>query len=176
MCTYVEELKKVKAHVRLYSFLVLLAVMFTACSNPLGSSSIGTNFHAGLDVATLADHLKLISGDGQSASVSGTLAKNPTVLVQDALGSSIPGVLLEFQVTSGSGSVSQALVISDANGNAAAAWTLGSLSGVNTLTVSRSGTALPGSPSQIIFTARGIGVSDVYSSIVPSVMGGGRHC
>lgn len=83
----------------------------------------------------------LVSGGGQAAPVSAPLADSVRVqlLATDGLG--IAGVPLTVAVTSGGGNVSQASVVTDINGDAAFAWTLGTLVGAQGVTVSAAGAA-----------------------------------
>lgn len=97
-----------------------------------------------------AAKIRRYDGDGQSAAVSSVVAISPSVIVTDAAGFPVSGVSVTFTVTAGGGSVSGASVATDDAGIArAGSWTLGSSSGVNTLSAAASG--LDGSP--IVFTA-----------------------
>jgi hypothetical protein len=55
------------------------------------------------------------------------------VVVRDASGRPVPGVVVTFQVTEGGGSVSSATVTTNSSGVASVPWTLGTDPGVNTL-------------------------------------------
>jgi hypothetical protein len=85
--------------------------------------------------------LALVSGGSQSAPVSAPLADSVRVqlLATDGLG--IAGVPLTVAVTSGGGSVSQASIVTDINGDAAFAWTLGTSVGTQQVTLSAAGVA-----------------------------------
>lgn len=68
-------------------------------------------------------------GDGQTGAVGTPLAAPLRVLLQDRLGAPVPGVSVSFAVRSGDGSLSAPTAVSDANGIAAVAWTLGTGAG-----------------------------------------------
>ncbi len=80
------------------------------------------------------------TGDGQTAANSTTLPVQPTVTVQDANGNPVVGIAVTFAVTAGGGSVTS-LVTTDANGEAATDWTLGSLIGAQSMDASAAGLA-----------------------------------
>ena len=91
-------------------------------------------------------------GNGQSSPAGAPVAVPPSVLVTDQYGNAVDSVPVTFVVATGGGSATGASVISDATGIATmGAWTLGSIAGVNTLTVTVAG--LSGSP--VTFTAMG---------------------
>ena len=79
----------------------------------------------------------------------------PTIAVVNGSNEPMAGVAVTFTVTGGGGSVSPAIVLTDANGHASANWTLGAAPGVNTLSASAAygGVAMQGGP--IVFTATG---------------------
>ena len=57
-----------------------------------------------------ADHLVMIQGNNQSATVATAVSANPTVEVVDALGNPVPGVSVGFAVQTGGGRVGTATV------------------------------------------------------------------
>ncbi len=81
--------------------------------------------------AAAADHLDVVTGDGQTGTINKPLPVNPTVRVVDAFENPIPGSTVTFSVTttgmSGNknGSVSPTSVTSDTNGLASTTYTLG---------------------------------------------------
>ncbi|HET7229618.1 MAG TPA: hypothetical protein VFJ16_06420 [Longimicrobium sp.] len=77
--------------------------------------------------------LSITAGANQSAFAGTRLADSVAVKVVDANGRSVPGATVQFQVTSGGGSVSPALVATDTSGTARAAWILGATVGAQTL-------------------------------------------
>jgi peptidyl-Asp metalloendopeptidase len=125
--------------------------------------SKNNNVNGGTDAAWLdqvilgpalpPDHLALVAGNNQTASAGTVLPVNPSVQVQDAAGNPVPGVVVNFTVQAGGGSVGSASVTTGPNGLASTSYTLGTLSGSNRLTASA---ALPGSPNSITFTANGV--------------------
>ena len=73
-----------------------------------------------------------------------TLPYVPNVYVSDAYGNRVAGVAVRFTVTSGGGHVTGAEQTTDAGGMAEVeSWTLGTTVGVNTLTATFPGTAIP---------------------------------
>lgn len=90
------------------------------------------------------------AGNNQTASRGTTVAVAPRVLVRDAFGNAVSGVSVQFTVTTGGGSSTGATQTTDAGGGASVgSWTLGALSGPNTLTATFPGTSLPA----VVFTA-----------------------
>ncbi len=86
--------------------------------------------------------LEIVTGNGQTATVATAVAVAPSVRVRDANGNPVPGDTVAFTVSSGGGSVSGGVAVTDADGIAAdGAWTLGTVAGTNTLTASRLGLA-----------------------------------
>ena len=81
--------------------------------------------------AAAADHLDVVTGDGQTGTINKPLPVNPTARVVDAFENPIPGSTVTFSVTttgmSGNknGSVSPTSVTSDTNGLASTTYTLG---------------------------------------------------
>jgi N-acetylneuraminic acid mutarotase len=75
------------------------------------------------------------------------------VYVPDRSGNPVPGVVVEFAVTGGGGTISGGPVVAtDSAGRAALnAWTLGSTGGLNTVTATASGSGIVGNP--VTFTA-----------------------
>ena len=91
----------------------------------------------------IATSLAKISGDNQSVVINGTLANPFVAEVQDRLGNALPGVTVNFAVTAGSGSVSNATGITDSNGRAGTTLTVGSTIGTNTVRSTVSGISTP---------------------------------
>ena len=98
-----------------------------------------------------ADHLVLIQGNNQAATVATAVGANPTVEVVDAFGNPVPGAGVGFAVQTGGGNVGTASVTSDANGLAATTYTLGTVAGTTNNTMRASAT-VAGSPGSITFT------------------------
>jgi hypothetical protein len=116
----------------------------TATAN-VGNVEFNATAVAGAPVtATIA------AGNNQTALRSAAVATAPRVLVRDAYNNPVPGVAVQFSVTTGGGSVTGPTQTTDANGSAAVtSWTLGAASGANSLTVTFPGTAVPA----IVFNA-----------------------
>lgn len=92
-------------------------------------------------------------GDQQVDTVSATLSSSLVVQINDSLAHPVPGVVVSFAVTQGGGSVTPATATSDAQGRAAAAWTLGTATGPNALTATAAGTGIAGNPATFGATA-----------------------
>ena len=89
-------------------------------------------------------------GDGQTSLVSSAVPIAPSVTVLDARGQGVAFVAVQFSVSGGGGSVTGAAQVTDANGVATVgSWTLGPVSGSNSLSVS-AGTLTP-----FVFRANG---------------------
>ena len=85
--------------------------------------------------------LGLVSGGGQTAPAFSTLPAPIVVQVVDAAGIDMKdaGRVVSFAATTGGGSVAPASAITDALGRASVAWTLGSATGLQTMTASSTG-------------------------------------
>jgi len=70
-----------------------------------------------------------IAGDNQTGFTGTTLPESLAVQVQDAGGSPIQGVSVDWTVTTGGGAVSAATTMTDGNGETRVAWTLGGNAG-----------------------------------------------
>jgi adhesin/invasin len=102
--------------------------------------------------ADAATTITLSAGDNQTATVNTAVAVNPEVVVTDQFGNPVSGVVVNFNVTAGGGSIAGASGATDALGHATGgSWTLGQTAGANTLEASSG--VLTGSP--VIFTATG---------------------
>jgi LysM repeat protein len=83
------------------------------------------------------------SGDNQTGAAGSAVPVAPSVTVRDASGNALPGITVTFAVTSGGGSVGGATQVTNAQGVATVgSWTLGTVPGANTLSVT-SGTLAP---------------------------------
>lgn len=76
-----------------------------------------------------------LAGNNSTGVVGSQAVPSPTVRVTGTASRPIAGVAVEFVVESGGGSVSKRVVSTDANGEAAAEWQLGTIAGGNTLSV-----------------------------------------
>ena len=80
---------------------------------------------ASVEVAQVPAKLEMVSGDDQEA-LRGTLLPEPLVVrVEDQGGTAAAGVSITFLPDEGSGSVSETMVETDADGMASTEWTLG---------------------------------------------------
>src|SRR2546422_968342 len=91
----------------------------------------------------------------QSAPAGSAVGSPPAVIVHDASGNPVQGVVVTFHVASGNGTVDPTTAVATgANGIAAAvSWTLGPTAGTNTLTATAAGSGITGNP--VTFTAEG---------------------
>ncbi|HLE01401.1 MAG TPA: FG-GAP-like repeat-containing protein [Bdellovibrionota bacterium] len=152
--------------------LRFLSIVQCALLLIIGSSVTGCNPLAGgvIDIAVedelvttdpknadedAADHLVLVAGDQQTATVGDAVAIAPKIQLLSKKNKPVSGALIQFTVASGGGSVSPAATLTDDEGFASTSWTLGTLAGVNAL-VATSARALAGSPAYIAFTATGV--------------------
>jgi hypothetical protein len=95
-------------------------------------------------------------GDTQSVNAGSPVATAPSVLVTDASGNPVTGVTVTFAVGSGGGGVTAPIQQTDANGVArVGSWTMGALSGPNTLTATVTGSGIAGNPLTFSATALG---------------------
>ena len=138
--------------------------ILTATADGLASSE-----SEAFPVATgAASQLLAAGGDGQDAAAGTALAIAPAVVVRDAAGNGVAGVSVTFTVTGGGGLVAPGAVTTDADGRAAAEWTLGTTVGENTLQASAA--AVPG--ASVEFTAEATpGPVDASSSTVSATPG-----
>jgi adhesin/invasin len=92
-----------------------------------------------------------MAGNNQQAPVGRLVPVAPTVLVRNAAGNGVPGVVVNFAVATGGGTVVGSRQVTDVNGTATVGgWFLGPLPGANTLTASSAGL------TPVTFTATGI--------------------
>jgi len=93
----------------------------------------------------------ITAGNNQQAPVGRLVPVAPSVVVRNAAGAGLPGVVVTFAVASGAGSVVGSRQITDASGTATVGgWFLGPLPGANTLTASSAGL------TSVTFTATGL--------------------
>jgi len=141
---------------RLYALVLCLAVASAACHDPAASSTSDEDV-----TAARAAALVPCDGDGQIGLVGEELTKMPTVTVTDAHGAPLPGVPVQWAISSPlmSGTVTPVARLTDERGQARAHWTLGPRDGPQTVTaraghlapVTFSATAAPrGMPSLFI--------------------------
>jgi hypothetical protein len=97
-----------------------------------------------------------VSGDAQTGTVATALASPLIVQVNDLRGNGVPGIQVSFAVTQGQGSLGSSSVATDAAGRASTTWSLGPVTGaqsvtatVGTRSVNISAVAIAGPPAQI---------------------------
>jgi adhesin/invasin len=120
-----------------------------ASSGNLNGSPVSFTSSATAAVATT---LTLVSGDAQTGTAGAPLANMIALRVTDANNNPVAGFTVGFAVASGGGQVSAASVMTNNMGLALVSWTLGTVAGPNSLTVT--GTGLAGSPMTL--TATGV--------------------
>jgi hypothetical protein len=104
---------------RLLPVLLLLAPLW-ACGDPAGAGTgTGPDDHRPARITAAA-------GNEQSGLTGQTLAAPVVAVVADAQGRPVAAAAVAFRVIAGGGSVAPALTTTDAQGQAQAAWTLGS--------------------------------------------------
>ncbi len=117
------------------------------------------------------------SGNGQSVVVGAQVPIAPSVRVTDSAGNGVAGVGVTFAVASGGGTAGGATQTTDSSGEATVgSWTLGTVTGPNTLTATAAGLAsspvtftamaTAGPPAAVAINA-GQGQSAVGGSVVP---------
>ena len=147
--------------------LAVLAVMAAAATfYATSAASFTTASSTTVRAATAplsSDTLRVMAGDGQTATADTEVATDPCVVVKDAGGNPVSGVAITFAVASGGGAVAGAPVTTDDSGMATAGgWILGPAAGKNTLKVTAAGVG--GSP--VTFTATGVpGVPDTMAAL-----------
>ncbi|HVT38700.1 MAG TPA: leishmanolysin-related zinc metalloendopeptidase [Gemmatimonadaceae bacterium] len=107
---------------------------------------------------TLPVSITSVEGVALQITAGSVVVPAPTFVVNDGNGNPISGVPVTITVTSGGGTLTGAPTQSSAGPTSVGTWTLGTLAGTNTLTVTASGlapftltrVALPGPPSAMI--------------------------
>jgi len=100
-------------------------------------SATSNTFNVSAGAAAL---MTVVAGEGQTAPVNTAVPTAPAVQIVDAFGNAVVGLEVTFSVLSGGGSVTGAVVSTDANGRATVgSWILGPDMGPNTLLATASG-------------------------------------
>ncbi|MEE8477638.1 MAG: hypothetical protein V3S19_04670 [Gemmatimonadales bacterium] len=96
-------------------------------TNTLVASASGvTDVTFNANGTMLVFSIAIVQGNDQTGPLTGPLPTNPTVRVTDqGSGNPVPGVSVSFTPRSGEGSVDNATVMTDVNGDAAVQWTPG---------------------------------------------------
>ncbi|HSJ76024.1 MAG TPA: Ig-like domain-containing protein, partial [Gemmatimonadales bacterium] len=114
---------------------------------------------AEVTVSQTPTQVEKTQGDGQTVVAGQPVPTPPSVLVTDANHNPVPGVDVTFQVTSGRGQVTPAVVATDNSGIAqVGSWSPGS-KGSNVLTATATGAGISGNP--VTFTATGTSAFDI---------------
>ncbi len=124
---------------------LLLTALALACGGDASSPPVPTE-------------VRVLSGDGQQATVGTALPAPVTVWVTDEEGGGVPGVVVSWSVPTGGGDFSPASTETGSDGRASATWTLGTAAGEVAATVSVSGvppatvraTAVGGAPEEMV--------------------------
>ena len=120
----------------------------------VGGTNIGATFGATANAGPATTVTK-VAGDLQTVASGTAVLAAPAVKVADQFGNGIAGVSVRFSVVQGGGTVSTPAVNTGADGIArAGGWTVGTTSGLNTVSAAVSGVGLTGNPA--IFSATGI--------------------
>jgi hypothetical protein len=137
----------------------------------VAAASVGSTEFSATVVAAAPTVAIVAAGNNQTALRSAAVATAPRVLVRDAYGNPVPGVGVQFTVTTGGGSVAGPVQTTDATGSAAVvAWTLGAAGGANTLTATFPGTSVP--PVVFTATAGDAGTLTIYAGDDQAAMTG----
>ncbi|HEX8391893.1 MAG TPA: Ig-like domain-containing protein [Longimicrobium sp.] len=106
---------------------------------------------ASVQVAQAAASVLKVGGDQETGQVGAVLGSQVRVQVRDRLNAPVAGMSVGFAVTGGGGSITPPTAITDANGIAAATWTLGAAAGTNTVQATFQGSSI----APVTFTAQG---------------------
>ncbi|MDH4044221.1 MAG: Ig-like domain-containing protein, partial [Gemmatimonadota bacterium] len=116
-----------------------------------GGGGLEASVAAGVIVQPVPTAIVVAGGDGQAGTVGDPLADSLRVQVRDRLGNGVPGVAVDFAVSAGGGVLSAAADTTGPTGEAAVRYTLGTVTGPNT--VAATTTRLP--QTSATFTATG---------------------
>jgi hypothetical protein len=108
--------------------LIATASVALACGGDSTSPAIGP-----------PAHLAAVTDLNRNAVVGATIPGGLVVTVTDASGRAVAGASVAFAVTGGNGSTNPRIATTGSNGQATAAWTLGTIAGDNVITASVSG-------------------------------------
>ena len=157
------------------SILFLVA----GCLGSKSGSEIEAGHRPGDSSALEASILQISAGNAQSAQVASALPIKIRTRVLNAVSQAIASESVSFTIASGGGSLTQSLVATDADGYAESTWTLGTVSGAQTVTASIqsgsisqtfSATAIAGPATSIEFqTQPAVSDADVVLSASPII-------
>jgi hypothetical protein len=143
------------SHLRITRAIVLFATALACAAAtpttpggglPSGDPSSGDTPHANVIAKS--------SGDGQTGTLSSTLAAPLVVTVRSASGASVSGATVTWTAAAGNGTLSAASSTTDTNGHASVRWTLD-----RTYLVTSVNASIPG--ASVTFTALGNGSGDL---------------
>ena len=129
--------------------------LVTAAGNGTATITASAGSASGSAVVTVAQvvsAIEVVSGNGQRGLTGEALSEPVMVHVLDSGEAPVSETTVTFEPGEGHGTASPAAVVSDADGQAQATWTLGEFNGTQTLTAS-----VAGGPS-ITFTATAVAV------------------
>lgn len=169
-------METLKRAMRVLILVFSVGLLNSSCLNPLGGSGseIPANHRPGDSSALNAAKIEILTGGSQTDVVGSALATPIRVRILNSLAVPVEGEEVSFGA--GSGSVSQASVQTDAQGEASITWTLGTVSGSQSLTVSVlnglvaqtvAAVALAGPPASLEFQTQPV-LSDAGSALATS--------
>ncbi len=149
------------------SVRIILLVLLAACSSSVVPTTVNPPPPPGTPGA--ASSLTILTGDGQTGSPGSALPVRLSILVKDAGGLAVPGVVVHFAVDSGGGSLNLLTATTGSDGVAlGGTWTLGPNPGTNVVS------ATVGALAPIRYHAQGFSTtSSTLFNNVAIGMGGG---
>jgi hypothetical protein len=106
---------------------------------------------AATGLAAAAAAIELVEGNGQTGLTTRPVTVRPKVRLRDMFGNGVPGVLIDWAIASGGGTIDGAVGTSATDGTAAVTgWTLGPAPGTNTMSATA---RAPVTGNPIVFTA-----------------------
>ena len=126
-------------------FVVFTGAFVLSCSGGGSSDSSPTSpSKPSTPAAPVVTAISVAGGGGQTARIGSAITTPPSVIVRDQFGAAMVGVVVNFSISGGGGSLSANTGTTDATGTAVAGvWTLGKSPGANTLTAQAVGGANP---------------------------------
>ncbi len=111
-------------------------------------------------ISKVPTSIAVFAGNNQTSRPGTQVATPPAVRLTDAEGAPVPGVAVSFVVTAGEGTVTGATPVTDVNGVATVgSWTLGPVSGPNSLSASGAGLSLSITATAAVPGAAGIAIN-----------------
>jgi hypothetical protein len=126
----------------------------TATVTGAGISGNPVTFNATATVAGAPASVAVLEGNGQTGLVGFALNVPPAVIVRDTSNAPVPNVQVDFAVTGGGGSVTDATVMTGTDGVArVGSWVMGAAPGANGMTATVAAAGVSGNP--VALTATG---------------------